>query len=99
MTSPFINTTIAQAKVKSSGACVFLYLLFGLLGAHRFYVKGVTVFNLLYMITLGFLGIGFFIDFFLVWGMADKHNSKMLREAFVNDFAMREGARNEASGN
>ncbi|QQK88552.1 hypothetical protein [Vibrio phage PH669] len=98
MTTPYINTTIAQANAKSSGVCIFLYLLFGLVGAHRYYIKGITVFNILYTLTIGFFGIMFFIDFFLVWGMAGKCNSSALEKAFIKDFAMREGARN-ANGN
>ncbi|QAY02053.1 TM2 domain containing protein [Vibrio phage vB_VpS_BA3] len=94
MTTPYINTTIAQANAKSSGACIFLYLFFGLVGAHRYYIKGVTVFNILYTLTIGFLGIMFFIDFFLVWGMANRANTKNLTSAFIKDYAMREGARN-----
>lgn len=98
MTTPYINTTIAQTNAKSSGVCILLFLLLGVTGAHRYYVRGVTVFNILYTLTVGFLGIMVLIDFFLVWGMASRTNTKSLEKAFVKDFAMREGARN-ANGN
>lgn len=99
MTSPYINTTIAQANAKSAGVCILLYLFLGLTGAHRYYIKGVTVFNLLYTFTLGFLGIMVFIDLFLVWGMASRANTEELRSAFIKDYVMREGTRNATGRN
>lgn len=85
MTTQNIHTLIAQSNSKSAGACIALYLFFGLVGVHRFYVNGVTLFNLLYALTIGFFGIGFLIDFFLVWGMAARANTKALQHAFVKD--------------
>lgn len=46
---------------------------FMLSGLHRFY-NGKIASGLLWMFTLGFFGIGQFIDLFLIPGMVDEHN-------------------------
>lgn len=56
--------------IKDTHSVVFGYLLwiFGFTGSHRFYY-GKTVSGIIYFFTLGLLGIGWLIDFFLIPGM------------------------------
>jgi TM2 domain-containing membrane protein YozV len=55
----------------------YIFLIFGFLGLHRFYL-GKPKTGLLYSLTLGLLGIGWIIDFFLISKMVDQINSKNL---------------------
>ncbi len=50
---------------KSRGVAFVLCLLFGWLGAHRFYT-GNFILGLLYFFTCGFLFIGVFIDLIMI---------------------------------
>ena len=59
-------------------ACGFL----GFFGIHRFYTGKVTS-GLLYFFTLGFFGIGQFVDLFLIPGMTKERNLYLLYEATV----------------
>jgi len=51
-----------------SVAIGYLLWIFGFMGAHRFYF-GKAVSGTLYFLTLGLLGVGWFIDLFLIPGM------------------------------
>lgn len=68
------NTAIAAGapigKRKSKWVCFFLWLFLGLFGAHKFYDGRIGT-GIIYMLTLGFFGIGWFIDFF---GILNKPN-------------------------
>jgi TM2 domain-containing membrane protein YozV len=50
---------------KSWLATLILCFFLGYLGIHRFYT-GHTVLGVVYLCTLGLLGIGVFVDFFLI---------------------------------
>lgn len=68
------NTAIAAGapagKRKSKWVCFFLWLFLGLFGAHKFY-DGKIGTGIIYILTIGFFGIGWFIDFF---GILNKPN-------------------------
>lgn len=55
---------------KNTHSIIFGYALwiFGFTGSHRFYY-GKTVSGIIYFFTLGLLGVGWVIDFFLIPGM------------------------------
>jgi hypothetical protein len=57
------HTTIKSIKKKWTA--FFLCLFFGWLGIHRFYV-GKAGTGILYLFTIGFVGIGIFIDLILI---------------------------------
>ncbi len=54
----------------------WLACIFQIHGLHRLY-NGKIGTGLLWMCTFGFLGVGQFIDLFLVPGMVDEHNMKL----------------------
>lgn len=56
--------------------------LLGFCGIHRFYSGKITS-GLIYFFTLGFFGIGQFIDLFLIPGMTRERNLYLLYEATV----------------
>ena len=60
---------------KSSGIAFLLWLtcLFGVCGMHRFYMGRYGT-GVLWLLTFGLLGIGQFIDLFLINGMVRKAN-------------------------
>ena len=60
---------------KSSGTAFLLWLtcLFGVCGLHRFYMGRYGT-GVLWLLTFGLLGIGQFIDLFLINGMVRKSN-------------------------
>lgn len=64
---------------KGTGIAYVLWLanLFGIAGLHRFYL-GRPVTGLLYVLTWGFLGVGSFLDLFLIPGMVRDWNRKQL---------------------
>ena len=51
------------------------WLLFGLFGAHRFYLRDYVV-GTLYFATLGFLGVGWLVDLFLLPGKIREWNDR-----------------------
>lgn len=51
---------------KNKWATFFLCLFFGFLGVHRFYERKIVT-GILYLCTLGFLGIGVLIDLVHIW--------------------------------
>jgi|GEM_PF-1445241 len=68
--------------MKSKTTAALLALFLGFLGVHRFYLKQFWL-GILYLITLGFYGIGALIDFIMFISMRDerfdeKYNSKYL---------------------
>ena len=63
-------------------ACGFL----GFFGIHRFYTGKVTS-GLFYFFTFGFLGIGQFVDLFLIPSMTRERNLYLLYEATVKAHA------------
>lgn len=54
--------------------------IFGLGGLHRLY-NGKIVTGLLWLLTFGFLGFGQFLDLFLIPGMADEYQLKLLAKS------------------
>ncbi len=50
---------------KSRGTAAVLCFFFGALGIHRFYVGKVGT-GIIWMLTLGFLGLGVLIDFIMI---------------------------------
>lgn len=92
-------------KNKTTAALLALFL--GVLGVHRFYLKQFWL-GLLYLLTLGFYGIGALIDFIVFITMKDerfdeKYNSKYLYLQQVNqehvDVNVVEKAENEIAEN
>jgi TM2 domain-containing membrane protein YozV len=63
-------------EIKSSGTAYLLWLfaLIGLCGIHRFYCRK-TISGVIWLLTLGLLGIGQIIDLILIPGMVDKTNA------------------------
>jgi TM2 domain-containing membrane protein YozV len=64
-----------QQHSKGLSFLLWLSCLFGVCGVHRFYL-GRPVSGVLYLFTLGFLGIGQLVDLFLLPGMVDDANTK-----------------------
>ena len=56
---------VTTTSDKKKGTALLLCLLFGLFGAHQFYV-GKFGKGLLYLFTVGLFGIGWFIDIFRI---------------------------------
>ena len=54
----------------------------GFCGIHRFYSGKITS-GLVYFFTLGFFGVGQFVDLFLIPGMTRERNLRLLYEATV----------------
>ncbi|MEI6614200.1 MAG: TM2 domain-containing protein, partial [Chrysiogenales bacterium] len=54
----------------------YIFWFFGFTGAHRFYY-GRPVTGVIWLLTLGLLGIGWIIDAFLIPGMDDAANRKI----------------------
>ena len=52
-----------------------LWLPLGWLGLHRFYT-GHTITGLIWMFSLGLVGIGWFVDLFMVPGLVDAANQR-----------------------
>jgi TM2 domain-containing membrane protein YozV len=69
--------TNSQSKQKLTAALLCFFL--GALGIHRFYT-GHTLLGILYLITLGFVGVGPLIDFILILTGAytDKSGNKLV---------------------
>ncbi len=69
------SAQITRPQLKSKGTAYVLCCLgiFGVCGLQRFYAEKVSS-GILYLITLGFFGIGQFIDLFLIGEMVDSYN-------------------------
>ena len=50
---------------KSKWVAFFLCLFFGILGAHKFY-EGKILFGVIYILTVGFCGIGVVVDLIIL---------------------------------
>lgn len=57
----------------SVGVAYVLWLLFGLLGAHYFYI-GKPMIGVLWLLTGGLLGIGWIVDLFTLKGQVERAN-------------------------
>lgn len=66
---------------------LWFFSTFGMCGIHRFYL-GKPVSGVLYFLTFGFLGIGQFVDLFLIPGMVDNKNLKQRLLYGWNDSSM-----------
>ena len=62
-----VNAAPIGARLKSKWVSILLCVFLGYVGAHKFY-EGKIGTGLLYVFTLGFVGIGCFIDFFALLG-------------------------------
>lgn len=74
--------------MKSKGLAYFLCIILGVFGVHRFYL-GKVVSGILYLLTLGFFGIGVLVDLFTLSGQVDKYNSNKIGQS-VKDNAQSE---------
>ncbi|MDQ7052758.1 MAG: NINE protein [candidate division KSB1 bacterium] len=61
---------------KSVGVAYLLWLFFGPLGIHRFYL-GKTVTGVIWLLTGGLFAIGWIIDLFLIPGMVETYNLRI----------------------
>lgn len=77
-------STYGAAMENNSHSLLFGYLtwIFGFMGAHRFYY-GKPVSGTLYFFTLGFVGIGWLIDLFLIPSM-DAQADRRFAEGHVD---------------
>ena len=60
--------------MKSLGIAYLLWFFFGILGIHKFYLGRIGM-GILYLLTGGFFGIGWFIDLFTLPYQAKVANS------------------------
>ena len=77
-----------QKKQEVDPGVAYILWAFGLMGInglHRFY-SGKVASGLVYLVTVGFFGIGQFIDLFLIPGMIKERNIYLLHEATVKSF-------------
>lgn len=63
-------------KSKTTAYLLWLLGLFGILGLHRFYL-GKTGTGVLYLFTLGLLGVGATIDLFTLGSQVERINTKL----------------------
>ena len=59
--------------MKSKGVAYLLWFFLGVIGAHKFYIRK-TGMGILYLFTVGLLGIGWFIDLFTLGHQVDVAN-------------------------
>jgi TM2 domain-containing membrane protein YozV len=69
------TTPNTPAGQKSVGVAYVLWLFFGIIGVHQFYL-GKTGRGVSYIFTLGWLGIGLLIDLFTLPGQVRKANGQ-----------------------
>lgn len=74
---------VVAVPQKDMGIAYVLWFFFGVLGVHHLYL-GNIVRGLLYLFTLGFLGLGVLLDLFLIPSMTRRRNA----EAFARYAAM-----------
>lgn len=60
-----INAGAGMARARSKWVALAFCFFLGYLGAHKFY-EGKTAMGIVYLFTFGLLGIGIFIDFFVL---------------------------------
>ena len=61
---------------KSTLAAYLLWFFFGLLGIHRFYL-GHTGWGIAYLLTGGFIGIGWLVDLFMIPAYVVNYNHRI----------------------
>lgn len=69
-----MNNTLLNYPKNIATAYALLFFL-GIVGAHRFYTGRVGT-GVLYLFTLGLLGIGVLVDVFTLAGKTDEHNRR-----------------------
>lgn len=70
--------------MKSKGIAYLLWFFLGWAGIHRFYV-GKVVSGIIYLLSFGLFGFGWFLDLFLLSGYVDTYNALYLaQESFGN---------------
>lgn len=67
--------TIVVKPLLSVGLAYVLWLLLGLFGAHYFYMGKIGV-GVLWLLTGGLLGVGWFFDLFTLKGQVDRINAR-----------------------
>ncbi|AEV30872.1 putative membrane protein [Sphaerochaeta pleomorpha str. Grapes] len=60
--------------MKSKGTAYVLWFFLGLIGVHKFYLAR-TGMGVLYLLTAGIFGIGWFFDLFTLGGQVDRYNA------------------------
>lgn len=70
------QVTLVQVNQKSTGVAYLLWFLLGLVGGHQFYLGKVGR-GLLYLFTLGILGIGTLIDLFTLPSQVRQVNTQL----------------------
>ena len=76
---------MSQQKQEVDPGVAYILWAFGFMGfcgIHRFYSGKITS-GLVYFLTLGFFGVGQFVDLFLIPGMTRERNLHLLYEATV----------------
>ena len=76
---------MSQQKQEVDPGVAYILWAFGFMGfcgIHRFYSGKITS-GLVYFFTLGFFGVGQFVDLFLIPGMTRERNLRLLYEATV----------------
>lgn len=68
--------TEGKLKERYRDDAYLLWFPLGLLGLHHFYLKR-PVWGLLYMLTLGFLGVGWLIDVYRIWKLVENCNKEI----------------------
>jgi len=64
--------------MKDKGVAYLLWFFFGWAGIHRFYTGNVFT-GLIWLVTGGLFGIGWFLDLFLTSGLVDAANGRYSR--------------------
>jgi len=59
--------------VKSKGVAYLLWFFLGIFGAHRFYLEKIGT-GILWLLTCGLFGVGWFIDLFILGSEVDTYN-------------------------
>lgn len=60
--------------MKSKGTAYLLWFFLGIFGAHKFYLNKTGI-GILYLLTAGIFGVGWFIDLFTLGGQVDTYNA------------------------
>lgn len=68
--------------MKSKGTAYLLWFFLGGLGAHKFYLGKVGT-GVIYLLTFGLFGIGWFIDMFTLGGQVDNYNAMFMARSAV----------------
>jgi len=74
-----------QQKQEVDPGVAYILWAFGLMGfcgIHRFYSGKITS-GLIYFLTFGFLGVGQFVDLFLIPGMTKEKNMRLLYQSTI----------------